>query len=65
MSNSDDARLKQEIDKISEDVKRIMRKVEAFYPRKKPANNPDDGQDQGAGDESDESATDEDGAPGG
>jgi hypothetical protein len=50
MSDPDDGQLKQEIDKISHDIKRIMEKVEALYPKKKTENESDtalDGEDPG------------------
>jgi len=41
MSNPDEGQLKREIDKISHDVKKIMEKVEALYPKKTDENKPD------------------------
>ena len=45
MSDTDDAQIKTEIDKIMKDVKNIMQKVNALAPKKeaKPENNEDAG----------------------
>ncbi len=59
MSDSVEARLKREIDKISRDIKQIMERVEALYPSKKPQNEPENASGADAPGESGDSQHDE------